>query len=105
MINCRFSTYILTLKVWDSTRSALELEKSIADFLESCGATRLVGSLFFEHPVRITDVRHRPIFSYLRFGIRASEPDRIWSGTLGFIQSRLMSRFNYYRYYTGPCTY
>lgn len=62
----------------------------------------MIGVVIFGAPVRAK--RQRALartFSYLRFGIRqASEPGRIWSRTLGFIQSRLMPRLSYHRYCT-----
>lgn len=41
------------------------------------------------------------VFVFEIWNTEASEPDRIWSRTLGFIQSRLMPRLSYHRYCTS----
>lgn len=76
----------------------VQLEGSAADFLESRGAglwNRYFRSTQCETPTR------SHVFVFEIWNTEASEPDQIWSRTLGFIQSRLMPRLSYHRYCTS----
>lgn len=71
-----------------------------ADFFEILRYESIDEIVIFRAPsVKCQRTSSPHIFIFENPG--ASEPDRIWSGTLGFIQSRLTPRFSYY---TGSYT-
>lgn len=84
----------LMARMYNARKSIVSMQPTFWDSTE-----RLVESLFSEHPVWTPTRSH--VFVFEIWNTEANELDRIWSRTLGFIQSRLMPRLSYHRYCTS----